>query len=100
MRKLFFPSFFGNLYSWGLAFWSLTALTPMNSLLIFALYVIEAYPTYKEFFDEYPYMGRYWWAVVGQEFFYIIQDFWGWWTLTDTSWEPRKVTAEDQNMVN
>jgi len=67
------------------------------ALLLAAWYVFESHPGYEAFFAQHPYMARYWWAAVGQDFFYIIQDYVCWATLGDTSWETRTVTAEDQN---
>jgi len=67
------------------------------ALLLVAWYVCESYPSYRDFFAEQPYMLRYWWAAVCQDFFYVVQDYVCWATLDDTRWESRTVAAEDQN---
>lgn len=72
----------------------------LNSLLVLALYIVEAYPGYKSFFEKYPYMRQYWWAAVAQDYFYVVQDYWCWYTLDDTSWEARQVSVEDQKRIN
>lgn len=59
-------------------------------------YIVQSVPSYMAFFAKYPYMRRYWWAVVAQDFFYIVQDYYCWLTLRITSWESRTVSAEDQ----
>jgi hypothetical protein len=48
-------------------------------------YLIKLYFDHKAFIADYPYMHRYWWAAVGVDFFYIIQDYWFWATLNNVS---------------
>ncbi|KAN0099403.1 glycosyltransferase family 2 protein [Hyaloscypha variabilis] len=71
--------------------------TCVFALLLVAWYILESYPSYRNFFAEYPYMRRYWWAAAGQDFFYLIQDYVCWMTLNDIRWEERKVSAEEQH---
>ncbi|KAE9364312.1 glycosyltransferase family 2 protein [Stipitochalara longipes BDJ] len=66
-------------------------------LLLVVWYILEAYPSYQEFFAEHPYMRRYWWAAVSQDLFYVVQDYVCWLTLDDIRWEARKVSAENQH---
>jgi hypothetical protein len=42
------------------------------ALLLIAWYIFEAYPSYRNFFAEHPYMRRHWWAAVGQDFFSVM----------------------------
>ncbi|ETS82027.1 hypothetical protein PFICI_07029 [Pestalotiopsis fici W106-1] len=72
---------------------------PFLALLFVAWYILEAYPSYKAFFAKYPYMRRFWWAAVAQDYFYIVQDYYCWATLKNTSWESRSVSVEDQNRL-
>jgi hypothetical protein len=70
------------------------------ALLLIARYMFEAYPSYRNFFTEHPYMRRYWWAAVGQDFFSVVQDYVCWMTqrtLHDTRREACEVTVEDQH---
>ncbi|KAI4600938.1 hypothetical protein KJ359_013101 [Pestalotiopsis sp. 9143b] len=78
--------------AWILAFMNHPGLT----LLFVVWYIVQSVPSYMAFFAKYPYMRRYWWAVVAQDFFYIVQDYYCWLTLRNTSWESRTVSAEDQ----
>jgi len=60
-----------HLLAWIFAFLS-GGWTCVFALLLVVCYILEAYPSFRGFFAEYPYMRRYWWAAVGQDFFYVI----------------------------
>ncbi|KAH6661292.1 hypothetical protein BKA67DRAFT_654414 [Truncatella angustata] len=72
---------------------------PIVPLIIFVFYVHKTYPTYEFFFAKHPYMRRYWWAVIAQDLFHVVQDPICWLTLGNVTWEARKVTAEEQNNI-
>lgn len=86
----------GHLLAWGFTLFS-GGWSCAFAALLMAWYVGEAWPSLRDFFAEHPYMRRYWWAAVGQDFFYVVQDYWCWLTLDDTRWESRTVSAEDQH---
>lgn len=72
---------------------------PGLSLLLIVEHFLEMLPDYLAFFNKHPYMARYWWAVVAQDFFYIIQDYYCWYSLDNAVWEARTVSVEDQNRL-
>ncbi|KAK8084013.1 hypothetical protein PG996_002794 [Apiospora saccharicola] len=70
--------------------WIVTALFwPRFALLLLGYYVLESVPGFATFFRKYPYMVKYWYAAVAADYIYILQDYWAWATLNNTSWEAR-----------
>jgi hypothetical protein len=70
------------------------------ALLLIAWYMFEAYVSYRNFFAERPYMRRYLWVAVGQDFFSVVQDYVCWMTqrtLHDTRREACEVSVEDHH---
>ncbi|KAI0396979.1 polysaccharide synthase [Xylariaceae sp. FL0594] len=58
---------------------------PRTSALFILYYIICLAPSHAAFIAEHPYMWRHWWAAVLVDFFYIIQDYYCCWTLSDVS---------------
>ncbi|KAE9366737.1 glycosyltransferase family 2 protein [Stipitochalara longipes BDJ] len=82
-RILKAPLAFLHLVCWILSFYSY----PMVAFPLLAYYVYYKYLEYVKFFDNYPYMRRYWWAAVMVDFSPVIIGLQAWRTLSDTSWE-------------
>lgn len=62
-----------------------TVKTIMGSALFFFFYIITSASSYAAFIAEHPYMWRQWWAAVLFDYFYVIQDYYCWWTIKDVS---------------
>lgn len=82
--------------------WVVTALFwPRFALLLFGYYVIESFSSFEAFFRKYLYMLKYSYAAVAADYIYILQDYWAWATLTNTSWEARTLAPlEDTTSDN
>ncbi|KAK8036448.1 glycosyltransferase family 2 protein [Apiospora marii] len=73
-----------------IAAWVVTALYwPRFALFLGGYYVLESLSSFEAFFRKYPYMLKYWYAAVAADYIYILQDYWAWATLNNTSWEAR-----------
>lgn len=62
---------------------------PRFALLLGGYYVLASLSGLGAFLRKYPYMRRYWYAAAAADYVYILQDYWAWATLNDTSWEAR-----------
>ncbi|KAK8879214.1 Glycosyltransferase family 2 [Apiospora arundinis] len=73
-----------------MAAWVVTILYyPWFALLLLGYYVLASLSSLRAFFREYPYMRKYWYTAVAADYIYILQDYWAWATLNNTSWEAR-----------
>lgn len=63
-----------NILAWSFAFLS-GGRACAFALLLIVWHIFKAYPSYRNFSAEHPYMRCSWWVVVGENFFSVVQDY-------------------------